>query len=85
MKRELQPCGTYSAAMRHVAHGQDMCEPCRIARNEYAKQSRARNSPQAKLRRAARAAALLLLAERHAAELKELTAVQLVLMANKDL
>lgn len=33
--RQLQPCGTWAAAQRHRAHGEDMCEACKAAAREY--------------------------------------------------
>lgn len=31
LRRELQPCGTAGAYNRHLAHGEDACEPCKAA------------------------------------------------------
>lgn len=35
MARELQPCGTPAAYMRHRKAKQKPCDPCRLAWNEY--------------------------------------------------
>ncbi len=35
MTRELQPCGTVAARRRHIVNGEPICDPCRIAVNEY--------------------------------------------------
>jgi hypothetical protein len=33
--RELAPCGTYAAWMRHRRHGEEPCESCREAYNAH--------------------------------------------------
>lgn len=33
--RTPQPCGTNAGYYRHLAHGEDVCAPCRQARSDY--------------------------------------------------
>lgn len=51
-KKELKPCGTVAAAMRHKRHGEPLCEPCHDAlKQHYLKNKankRARLAEQAK-------------------------------------
>lgn len=35
--RQLQPCGTYAAAVRHRRHGDPVCDLCRVALAERAR------------------------------------------------
>ena len=40
--RQPQPCGTYAAYRRHQRYGEQPCDLCRVAKNEYEKERRAR-------------------------------------------
>lgn len=53
MARELRPCGTVAAYVRHLRHGEEPCDDCRKANND------AQNSnPRAKAYQRARIRAL---------------------------
>lgn len=57
-------CGTYAGAQRHYRSGEDICDECRIARNEYQRKHRKTN-PNDRERNKARARALWRLAAMH--------------------
>lgn len=40
--KQLKPCGTPAAFMRHKRAGQEPCPPCRAAQNAAAAESKAR-------------------------------------------
>lgn len=80
MTRELQPCGTPAAYMRHIKAKQKPCEPCRLAWNAY--QVDRRQDPDIrmatreanKVSRVARYRALVRLAKRYPPEYRALLA-----------
>ncbi len=47
MSRVLQPCGTVAARSRHIVNGEDICDLCRVAVNEYEERRRRRAGQQA--------------------------------------
>jgi flagellar biosynthesis/type III secretory pathway M-ring protein FliF/YscJ len=77
MARELLPCGTVAAYVRHRRHGEDACEPCLTA---WAAESRARRDANRqiaehdKARNRVRRLAAAVLIKRHRAEFEELLA-----------
>lgn len=40
--RELEPCGTPAAALRHIRNGEDVCPPCAAARSAKQREEYAR-------------------------------------------
>jgi hypothetical protein len=53
MTRELKPCGTPAAFMRHRRAGEEPCHPCREAMNQAARESKARRRAYDQARRQA--------------------------------
>lgn len=53
--RELKPCGTLAAAVRHKRHGEPVCDACTAAQAAYMHDywKTYRRAPSSKLRRAA--------------------------------
>ena len=80
MTRELKPCGTPAAYMRHIKAKQKPCEPCRLAWNAY--QVDRRQDPDIRMAdreqnrdsRIARYRALTRLAELHPKDFRALNA-----------
>lgn len=74
MTRELKPCGTIAAYMRHRKAGQKPCDPCRLAWNTYQNERRQDPDVRAALREqnrpstTARRRAMAELVRRHRAE-----------------
>lgn len=62
--RELKPCGTPAAYMRHMAHGEPVDEACRIAVLDY-------NKPKSRVRYRALAVLALEYPERFAEILEQ--------------
>lgn len=72
--RKLKPCGTAAAAMRHLRHGEQLCEPCRLARNAAAIRNYHRRNAGLPSGESARSKALSILAGRHLDEYREILA-----------
>ena len=74
-RKDAAECGTYGGAQAHRRRGEDVCEECRVARNEYMNAYR-RSRPDVR-KRAGREAtlrnrALAELAQRHPDEYLDL-------------
>lgn len=70
--RKLKPCGTAAAAMRHLRRGEQLCEPCRLARNRRARRNYRARMDLTVDEKVARERALALLATLHPVEYRAL-------------
>lgn len=68
--------GTYAGSLKHRHDGSPICDPCRVARNEYMREHRKVNANQA-VSRDARSRALSRLAQTHRDEYVALYAQEL--------
>jgi hypothetical protein len=76
----MSKCGTYAGWNVHAKAGETPCDPCRLARNQYARDRRAKGNPAVTHERLvdkARQAALWRLKDYHRAEFDILVADEL--------